>query len=536
MSLQLSKDWAKQNLPIFKVFADQGKHPAVAMDRPVCVIGRQYGVNLPLNAPQVSRYHALIVRDGGHIYLRDLASTNGVERNGQPVGEASLHDAYSLRIGAFTLRCDSGFDRNGQLDGEKPDPAVNDELRVANDAMPFPPDRRTLLIGRRAQCELQPDGDDVAPAHAVIFVMDGKRFVRDLNTPGGTFVNGEPVHQTELRPGDVLRVGSMTMEYVKSAAPHDESRADAPAELDESRIPLVEEPLVDEPIDEADRSDAPLIAVADEPEPPPLDRPEDEVSSVESRAEALLGGSSIVGEIFESHYDLPAPAPEQVEPKARPEAEPALASAAEASAVDAELGSTGTTPSAPIRAPVPAPAPEIEPEPDHGLTSEPGQMEIVELPGAQAAARGTTSGDAPSHGAPGISQNGDGPTIELVPAAGVAVPKDLSAAPSDADEKYVVPVSELTLTSLPSAATAGEPLDDPFGARDARDPRPHRDPRADAAGDTIAGEEVITTLVDELANRATTLKSAWEEHRASQEQRDGAAASPVPSPGTQGEG
>src|SRR5688572_8494488 len=120
MSLQLSKDWAKQNLPIFKVFADQGTHPSVAMDRPVCVIGRQYGVNLPLNAPQVSRYHALIVRDGDRIYLRDLASTNGVERNGEPVGEAALHDADNLRIGAFTLRCASGFDRNGTPDGGAP--------------------------------------------------------------------------------------------------------------------------------------------------------------------------------------------------------------------------------------------------------------------------------------------------------------------------------------------------------------------------------------------------------------------------------
>src|SRR5688572_1522217 len=317
MTLQLSKQWAKENLPIFKVFADQGRHPAVAMDRPVCVVGRQYGVNLPLNAPQVSKYHALIVRDGGRIYLRDLASTNGVERNGQPVGEAALHDEDSLRIGAFTLRCASGFDRNGTPEGGAPqasDSAAgaprDDELRVDDDAMPFPPGRRTLLIGRRAQCDLQPEGDDVAKVHAVIFVMDGKRFVRDLNTPGGTYVNGEAIHQTELRAGDVLRVGAMTMEYVRVPAPDEVTGADAdePARLDESRIPLA-----DDALDASDRSDAPLIAVAGEPEPPAADRPDDEAPSIESRADALLGGSSIVGEIFESNYDVPAPQPEPVE-------------------------------------------------------------------------------------------------------------------------------------------------------------------------------------------------------------------------------
>src|SRR5687768_1979614 len=145
MTLQLSKQWAKENLPIFKVFADQGRHPAVAMDRPVCVVGRQYGVNLPLNAPQVSKYHALIVRDGGRIYLRDLASTNGVERNGQPVGESMLHDEDSLRIGAFTLRCASGFDRDGQVNGDPSGTGdgsseqLQDELRVNGEPVPFPP-------------------------------------------------------------------------------------------------------------------------------------------------------------------------------------------------------------------------------------------------------------------------------------------------------------------------------------------------------------------------------------------------------------
>ena len=37
MTMQSSKQCAEQRVPIFKVFADHGKHPAVAMDRPVCV-------------------------------------------------------------------------------------------------------------------------------------------------------------------------------------------------------------------------------------------------------------------------------------------------------------------------------------------------------------------------------------------------------------------------------------------------------------------------------------------------------------------
>src|SRR6266516_1791932 len=54
----LPADWAEQNLPIFRVYADQGSHPPVALNRPVCVIGRDYDANLPLESPQVSRHHA----------------------------------------------------------------------------------------------------------------------------------------------------------------------------------------------------------------------------------------------------------------------------------------------------------------------------------------------------------------------------------------------------------------------------------------------------------------------------------------------
>ena len=456
MTLQLSKHSAKQNLPIVKVFADQGKYPAVALDRPVCVVGRKYGVNLPLDAPQVSKYHALIVRDGARIYLRDLASTNGVERNGEPVEEAALHDEDSVRLGAFTLRCASGFDRDGEAlggagDGADAESVLRDELRIDGSPVAFPPGRSTFLIGGRAACDLHPIGEDVAPVHAVIFSMSGRRFIRDLNTPGGTYVNGEAIHQSELRPGDVLRVGETTIEY---AVVEETSRREATPPLDESRIPLVEEPSR-----ELERSDAPLIAVAEEAEPPAAEaRPEDEEASdgsnpsVEQRMDELLGGSSIVGEIFESHYG--SSSGDVVEDARR------------------EMPDEQTPPAAPL-------------EP----------VEIVELPGAQR--------EQPT--------NSNAPTIELVPTAGVPVPQNESSQPpDDADEKYVVSVSELSPTGLPAAATAGEPTDD--GAA-------HRDPRADSADETIAGEDVITTLVDELANKATTLKSAWEEHRAWAEER-----------------
>src|SRR5438105_1366957 len=109
MTVSAVQDSVSNPLPIFQVVPDRGKHPPVALDRPVCVIGRDYDANLPLEAPHVSRHHALIVRDRSRVYLRDLASLNGVRWNGKPVFETELADDDTVRIASFTLRCKSGF-------------------------------------------------------------------------------------------------------------------------------------------------------------------------------------------------------------------------------------------------------------------------------------------------------------------------------------------------------------------------------------------------------------------------------------------
>ena len=220
---RLSTDEAK-TLPIFKVWADGGKHPPVALDKPVCVIGRnEVGVNLPLHAPQVSKLHAVVVRTQRKVYVRDLASRNGVQRNGAPVQEVGLSDEDVLRIGSYTLRCSSGFGRASEADPDDTGagaaslastlPAA--ELVATNgQSYAFPTTHQTLLIGSRQGCEVLLDEEDrVAPVHAILFEMDGKRYVRELGAPGGTYLNDRPIHQAELTPGDALRVGNVTLTY-----------------------------------------------------------------------------------------------------------------------------------------------------------------------------------------------------------------------------------------------------------------------------------------------------------------------------------
>jgi len=51
-------------------------------------------------------------------------------------------------------------------------------------------------------------------AQAVI-VCEGSRFLlRDLNSTNGTLVNGNPVVEMALGPGDIIEMGEMQLEFM----------------------------------------------------------------------------------------------------------------------------------------------------------------------------------------------------------------------------------------------------------------------------------------------------------------------------------
>ncbi|HEX8524933.1 MAG TPA: FHA domain-containing protein [Tepidisphaeraceae bacterium] len=205
--------------PVLRVVGEDDRPKTVTLDRSVVVVGRQAPAHLPLPAKQVSKLHALILREQGRVYLRDLASTNGVQINGSTVREVGLADADQVRIGAYTLQCESGFGRgtakkNGKgLDATDPSGLPAAELVGETTRFELPRDRKTFLIGRRGGCELKLDDSSVAPVHAAVYEMDGRRFVHDLNSPAGVTINGEKTRRGELHPGDELRVGDVALRY-----------------------------------------------------------------------------------------------------------------------------------------------------------------------------------------------------------------------------------------------------------------------------------------------------------------------------------
>ena len=200
------------NWPVLMAVPRNIKHPGVVLDRFVCVVGARCLVHLPLEVQTVSKAHALLVRDTDGVYLRDLSSRNQTFVNESPVREARLELFDRVRFGPFQYRCELGFAQTGASPSIPsaelwPDPDGLGSRHVVSI------EQRTFLVGSRNNCDLVIQSPEVASAHAVVFVRGGRRCVRDLSTPTGTFVNDLPIREAELHEGDRMRIGGYGMEY-----------------------------------------------------------------------------------------------------------------------------------------------------------------------------------------------------------------------------------------------------------------------------------------------------------------------------------
>lgn len=79
-----------------------------------------------------------------------------------------------------------------------------------NERRDFPITGDKSVLGRRQDCQLRIPTKDVSRQHCALLLDGDKVVVKDLGSSNGTFVNGKRVAETELAPGDRLRLGPVT--------------------------------------------------------------------------------------------------------------------------------------------------------------------------------------------------------------------------------------------------------------------------------------------------------------------------------------
>lgn len=77
----------------------------------------------------------------------------------------------------------------------------------------FQLDQPVINIGRRLDNQLVVDDPRVSRVHAQLRSVRGRYVIFDLDSTGGTFVNGVRVRQMALSPGDVVSLSGLPMVY-----------------------------------------------------------------------------------------------------------------------------------------------------------------------------------------------------------------------------------------------------------------------------------------------------------------------------------
>ena len=82
----------------------KGTAPAIALYRPVLLIGRHVECDVRLDSPKVSRRHCCVATAYDRVLIRDLGSRNGVRVNGRLLDESRLFPGDELAIGPMLFR------------------------------------------------------------------------------------------------------------------------------------------------------------------------------------------------------------------------------------------------------------------------------------------------------------------------------------------------------------------------------------------------------------------------------------------------
>ncbi|HSI12988.1 MAG TPA: FHA domain-containing protein [Chthoniobacter sp.] len=178
------------------------------------VAGRAAEADFELSHVEISRQHCRFTWDGKTCVLEDLGSVRGTRVNGQRIeAPLTLKPGDQVAIGPAVIVFGLG-DGPSQITRDKSAPPANAEMQVFGK----PADRvevdRPMTFGRDPGTDIMLNDPGVSRRHASVAPGDrGGMVVTDLNSTGGSFVNGHRFDTHELTIGDRLQIGPFCFQF-----------------------------------------------------------------------------------------------------------------------------------------------------------------------------------------------------------------------------------------------------------------------------------------------------------------------------------
>jgi pSer/pThr/pTyr-binding forkhead associated (FHA) protein len=106
---------------------------------------------------------------------------------------------------------------------EKPEDDVvtipEDAFVIIDSVKVIPLTKPVINIGRRLENNIVIDDPRVSRNHAQMRAINGRYVLFDLNSTGGTYINGQKITQSIIYPGDVVSLAGVNMIYGQKNPP-----------------------------------------------------------------------------------------------------------------------------------------------------------------------------------------------------------------------------------------------------------------------------------------------------------------------------
>lgn len=109
--------------------------------------------------------------------------------------------------------------QTGNLESGEADNIPENAFLIVEGVKVHPLTESVVNIGRRLENQLVIDDPRVSRNHAQLRAIKGRFVLFDLNSTGGTFVNGQRTSQTVLYPGDVISLAGVALIFGQDNPP-----------------------------------------------------------------------------------------------------------------------------------------------------------------------------------------------------------------------------------------------------------------------------------------------------------------------------
>ncbi|MQF69152.1 FHA domain-containing protein [SAR202 cluster bacterium AD-804-J14_MRT_500m] len=222
---------------------------ALAASSAVTIVGRSTDNDVVIDDLSVSRQHARITSENGLYYLEDLGSANGTYVNGiQSSGRQTINPGSTIKVGKTEMKFNAPTTSSKatdsmpslmmdplktavQLDATSRRPGTTQLVKQPKPVMAWlvvkeGPDVGTkfeltendLTVGRDSSCDIKVSDRKVSLYHGNLCYREDEFVFVDAGSTGGTFVNGESIRSSTLRPSGTLQVGKTLLTLVQVEA------------------------------------------------------------------------------------------------------------------------------------------------------------------------------------------------------------------------------------------------------------------------------------------------------------------------------